>query len=257
MVKWHPSQDVLFSCSYDDTVKVWGPDGDDWCCKETLTGHESTVWCITWDHAGSRFVTCSDDRTVRVWAPAAEAEAILAAAASDDESDNAQAPSLPGRLSGAAVSASAYLSPLFRAGYQFASAAKPGYPAPAKPDLATQEHAAVASRSAPASADCQWRVIGTIKGSHSRPIYSVDWLSFAAASSSANIATACGDNHVRVFQPQDDASLEKEWKCVADMDAHLGDVNCVAWCPRALPDGSALLVSAGDDSNVVLWRFGS
>lgn len=24
-------------------AEVWGPDGDDWCCKETLTGHESTA----------------------------------------------------------------------------------------------------------------------------------------------------------------------------------------------------------------------
>ena len=23
--------------------QVWGPDGDDWCCKETLEGHESTA----------------------------------------------------------------------------------------------------------------------------------------------------------------------------------------------------------------------
>ena len=23
--------------------QVWGPDGDDWCCKETLQGHESTA----------------------------------------------------------------------------------------------------------------------------------------------------------------------------------------------------------------------
>ncbi|CAK0792916.1 unnamed protein product, partial [Prorocentrum cordatum] len=27
MVRWHPEQDVLFTCSYDDTVKIWGPDG--------------------------------------------------------------------------------------------------------------------------------------------------------------------------------------------------------------------------------------
>eukprot|EP00913_Durusdinium_trenchii_P005754 g5368.t1 len=68
-VRWHPEQDVLFSCSYDDTIKVWGPDGDDWCCKETLPGHDSTVWSMSFDSTGSHFVSCSDDRTLRLWAP--------------------------------------------------------------------------------------------------------------------------------------------------------------------------------------------
>ena len=48
---------------------MWGPDGDDWCCKETLEGHGSTVWAMSFDAAGSHFVTCSDDKTLRVWAP--------------------------------------------------------------------------------------------------------------------------------------------------------------------------------------------
>jgi WD40 repeat protein len=29
-VKWHPSRDLLFSSSYDDTIKVWAEDDDDW-----------------------------------------------------------------------------------------------------------------------------------------------------------------------------------------------------------------------------------
>ena len=40
-VLWHPRADnVLFSCSYDDSIKVWGCDeGDDeFYCLHTLTG---------------------------------------------------------------------------------------------------------------------------------------------------------------------------------------------------------------------------
>ncbi|KAA8518580.1 hypothetical protein F0562_016054 [Nyssa sinensis] len=50
MVQWHPLMHVLFSCSYDNTVKVWAEDGDsdDWHCVQTLgesnDGHSSTVW---------------------------------------------------------------------------------------------------------------------------------------------------------------------------------------------------------------------
>ena len=48
-VVWHPTEDVLVSVSYDDTVKVWteDPGGDDWSCTVTVGakegGHESTV----------------------------------------------------------------------------------------------------------------------------------------------------------------------------------------------------------------------
>ena len=38
MIAWHPSGQVLVSASYDDTVKLWVDDGDEWLCQQTLTG---------------------------------------------------------------------------------------------------------------------------------------------------------------------------------------------------------------------------
>ena len=38
MVAWHPTGQVLVSASYDDTVKLWVDDGDEWVCQQTLTG---------------------------------------------------------------------------------------------------------------------------------------------------------------------------------------------------------------------------
>ena len=73
-VTWHPTEDVLVSVSYDNTVKVWEEDlnGDDWSCAQTITaaegGHESTVWSIAFQPGGERrAVTCSDDRTIATW----------------------------------------------------------------------------------------------------------------------------------------------------------------------------------------------
>ena len=49
-IKWHPTESgVLFSASYDDSIKVWvsddeGGGGDEFYCTATLTGHASTVW---------------------------------------------------------------------------------------------------------------------------------------------------------------------------------------------------------------------
>lgn len=59
---------MLLSCSYDDTIKVWLDDEDDWFCSETLTGHKSTVWDATFEKSqGKLLATASDDGSVMVW----------------------------------------------------------------------------------------------------------------------------------------------------------------------------------------------
>ena len=37
--EWYETEDVLYSASYDDTVKTWKEDldGDDWSCSGTTT----------------------------------------------------------------------------------------------------------------------------------------------------------------------------------------------------------------------------
>ena len=63
---WPPPQ-LLASASYDDTVKLYREEEDDWVCCATLEGHESTVWSLAFDPSGQRLASCSDDRTVRIW----------------------------------------------------------------------------------------------------------------------------------------------------------------------------------------------
>ena len=43
-VRFNPSNNNLYSCSYDDTVKVWLYDGEDYSNINTLRAHEGTVW---------------------------------------------------------------------------------------------------------------------------------------------------------------------------------------------------------------------
>lgn len=66
-VVWHPKANILVSCSYDDTIKLFHKNGDDWKCYETLTSHSSTVWSADFSASGEFLATCSDDRTVRIW----------------------------------------------------------------------------------------------------------------------------------------------------------------------------------------------
>uniref|UniRef100_A0A8C3ID54 Probable cytosolic iron-sulfur protein assembly protein CIAO1 n=1 Tax=Chrysemys picta bellii TaxID=8478 RepID=A0A8C3ID54_CHRPI len=58
---------LLASASYDDTVKLYREEEDDWVCCATLEGHESTVWSLAFDQSGERLASCSDDKTVRIW----------------------------------------------------------------------------------------------------------------------------------------------------------------------------------------------
>ena len=96
-VMFHPTRDQLISASFDDTIKLWDEDGDDWECTETLQGHTSTVWCVSFEvchsispalpcayrtdrtrtraqrtdtcdeNGGERMVSCGDDRNIIVW----------------------------------------------------------------------------------------------------------------------------------------------------------------------------------------------
>ncbi|CAA2970509.1 CIA1 isoform X1 [Olea europaea subsp. europaea] len=76
MVHWHPFMDILFSFSYDNTIKfkifkAEDGDSDDWHCVQTLgesnSGHTSTVWALSFNANGDKMVSCSDDLTVKIW----------------------------------------------------------------------------------------------------------------------------------------------------------------------------------------------
>lgn len=64
---WHPNREILASCSYDNTVKLFKEEVDDWTCFATLESHDSTVWKICFDGEGHRLASVSDDRTVKIW----------------------------------------------------------------------------------------------------------------------------------------------------------------------------------------------
>ena len=68
-VKWHPKDNLLFSSSYDNTIKCWEYSEaiDDWVCKYTIEGHKSTIWQLSFDQTGSFLCSCSEDMCWAVW----------------------------------------------------------------------------------------------------------------------------------------------------------------------------------------------
>lgn len=72
-VAWHPTEEILASASYDDSIKLYIDDpSEDWFCFTTLSGHTSTVWSICFAPSGNYLASASDDSTVRIWKQVSE-----------------------------------------------------------------------------------------------------------------------------------------------------------------------------------------
>ena len=76
----------------------------------------------------------------------------------------------------------------------------------------------------------------------------------------STLATGSGDNSVRLFTDingphalkNPDKEVMMDIVCSIDT-AHEGDVNCVHWSPS----DPTILLSAGDDNLIQIWRFSS
>lgn len=93
-----------------------------------------------------------------------------------------------------------------------------------------------------------WKNICTLSGYHTRTIYDVSWCHL-----SDFIATACGDDAIRIFKESDMSNENEptfEMVCLCEK-AHNQDVNSVAWNPTIY----GLLASCSDDGTIKLWKL--
>ena len=69
MIKFCPNDDVLFSCGFDEKIKIWEQDysKDDFVLINTINEHSGTVWFIEFNKNGNIFFTCSDDKNLIMW----------------------------------------------------------------------------------------------------------------------------------------------------------------------------------------------
>lgn len=96
--------------------------------------------------------------------------------------------------------------------------------------------------------EATWKNVCTLSGYHSRSIYDVAW-----CKKTGLLATACGDDIIRVFR-ETDGSVKNEPTFELDAtihEAHEQDVNSVSWNPVS----PGLLISTSDDGTSKIWKY--
>jgi cytosolic iron-sulfur protein assembly protein CIAO1 len=245
-VTWHPTRELLFSASYDNSVRVWGAVDDDWECISVLSGHANTVWSLAFHPDGSLLASVSDDHSIIVWA----------------------GQDAPGLKSGgqpivdamvwreAARKVECHTATIFTADWS-----RPSHPQPhaaAATQMDAGELLALSRSSAAGAAASVLPLPPLPRSPHA-----------TTAVFHPLLVTGGADDTVRVFEvkrsledvpmhaspdatgtTQPQQALYIEEVCVLP-HAHAADVNCVRWHPR----DPSLLMTCGDDSLVKLWRW--
>jgi WD40 repeat protein len=243
----------LASASYDDSVRLYREDADDWvqvCCIAGKEGHSMTVWWVEFEGSGMskkdyraqtdalseeqkqyiegmelsgpRLATCSDDCTVRIWRRKPRER-------QDNASSNTGIPSI---IRSAAI-------------------------------------------------DEDWYQEAILPQVHERAIYSVSWSRITGL-----IASAGSDGKVIIYkerwrqqasngvdmgesgqkmeidgEAQREPQSPTEWVVVAELfSAHdVFEINHVTWAKRADKgkrwDGEEVVVSTGDEGEVRVWTL--
>ncbi|KZV16037.1 hypothetical protein F511_26166 [Dorcoceras hygrometricum] len=73
MIQWHPLKDILFSCGFDNTIKIWVSDARmvRWefvqSLGESRSGGIHTIQALAFNAKADKIVACSDDLSITIW----------------------------------------------------------------------------------------------------------------------------------------------------------------------------------------------
>lgn len=192
-VYWHPKKEILISCSYDDTIKMWNEDMDgsgEFICTQTLLynkeegiGHTGSVWQVALNDEGNLMASVSEDKSMILWK-------LI-----DSHNNNNENSTSPESLKWNFVTKEDKIH--HRSIYSVDWLSKRG------------NHE-------------QWKDSG-------KKEQVIDEMMMVDNSNEEDlIATGCGDNFLRVFQV-----IDGHFELKFEVQAHETDINCVKWSPSS------------------------
>ncbi|KAL0483492.1 hypothetical protein AKO1_014528 [Acrasis kona] len=215
---WDKSGDLIATCGRDKMVWIYEINFDDIDaseCLEVLPGHSQDVKFVAWHPNSGELYTCSYDDTIRYWH--VEYDEWVCA----------------GTLKG--HSSTVWSLAFDNAGEYMASCSD---------DTSIIIWKRIQSDSTPNKC-LEWIQIHRIADHHKRCVYSISWSQHMGRDL---IATACGDNMLRIFN-MDKQKLTTS--LVQRIEAHKSDINCVCWNPIY----TNIIATASDDRTVKLYEL--